>query len=392
MLFQSIHLNDKIFDVRIEGSCIAQIAAAGSLSEKLGEAVRQGGMLTPHFAEPHVHLDATQLGSRTPNLSGTLQEGIANWAAVRDTLTTDDIQQRARKTIGWYRNWGCTRIRTHVDTGNLRAVEALIDLRDQLKDEVEIQVVAFPQEGLLKAPGQVEQWRIAVNLGCDAVGAIPHFEHDLETGWKTVQMAFDLAEELGLDLDFHCDETDDPSIRNLEEVCRQAKARGNGLRVIAGHCTALHSYPDDVAAQVIADVVEAGVQVVTNPLDNIVLQGRNDGYPKRRGITRVDELWAAGATVGIGHDSVVDPWYRLGTANLVDAAHMLIHAGHLTSDSDMRRVFRTLYKENHRCFGGVTPLKEGGSADVLYWPVDDPIEVIRVRPRPEVFQRGVRLD
>ncbi|MGB0637851.1 MAG: amidohydrolase family protein, partial [Myxococcota bacterium] len=374
------------------GSCIAQIAMAGSLVGKPGEMVREGGMMTPHLAEPHVHLDATQLGSRTPNLSGTLHEGIANWAAVRDTLTAEDIQQRAKKTIGWYRSWGCTRIRTHVDTGNLGAVEALIDLREQLKAEVEIQVVAFPQEGLLKGPGQTEQWRAAVKLGCDAVGAIPHFENDLDTGWQTVQMAFDLAEEFDRDLDFHCDETDDPNIRNLEEVCRQAKARGNGVRVIAGHCTALHSYPDDVAARVISDVVEAQIQVVTNPLDNIVLQGRNDGYPKRRGITRVDELWAAGATVGIGHDSVVDPWYRLGTANLVDAAHMLVHAGHLTSDAHMRQVFRTLHDDNHRCFGGVKPLQEGAQADVLFWPVEDPIEVIRVRPRPEVFIKGVQVD
>ena len=245
--------------------------------------------------------------------------------------------------------------------------------------------MAFPQEGILRQPGQRENWEQAVAMGCDAVGAIPHFERTTEEGWESVRMAYDLAEKHDVLLDFHCDETDDPGSRNLEVVCAEAMKRGFQRRVVAGHCTAMHSYPNPYAAKIIQLVVEAGVQVVANPLDNVVLQGRYDSYPKRRGITRVDELWAAGACVGIGHDSVMDPWYRLGTANLVDAAYMLLHVGHLTSEAEMARVFSTLYTDNHQPFGGIPTLKIGDAANVVWWPQDNPIDVLRIRPTPSVY-------
>jgi cytosine deaminase len=271
----------------------------------------------------------------------------------------------------------------------MTAVEALLELRESLRGQMELEVVAFPQEGILRAKGRRERWEEAIALGCDAVGAIPHFERTTEEGWQSVRLAFELAEKHGRRLDFHCDETDDPGSRNLEVVCAEAIDRGFGGRVVAGHCTALHSYPNPYAAKVVELVALAGVQVVANPLDNIVLQGRYDTYPRRRGITRVEELWAAGASVGIGHDSVMDPWYRLGTANLVDAAHMLVHAGHLTGEAEMDRVFATLFTENHRPFGDSPGIRVGAPASVVWWPVNDAIDALRLRPLPRVWHRGV---
>jgi len=357
----------------------------------------EGGMICPHFAEPHVHLDATQLGARMPNRSGTLFEGIDNWASLREQLTVADVRERALKTLGWYVRHGVTRVRTHVDTAGRPAAEALLALREELKHpdllgaSVHLQVVAFPQQGILTSPQRKADWEAVVAMGCDAVGCIPHYEASHADGDATVRLCFDLAEHHGVRVDLHCDETDDPSWRALLTVCQETARRGYGGRVVAGHCTAMHSWPDAVAEDAIQAVVNAQVQVVTNPLDNIVLQGRGDRYPKRRGLTRVDELWAAGATVGIGHDSVVDPWYRLGTANLLDPAYMLIHAGHLTGEADMMRVFRTLHHENHLPFGSPPRLEKGAPANLLWFAEANPIEAVRLRRTPRVFQNGIEI-
>jgi len=376
------------FDVAVDAAGLRVLPAGSAPGD--APTLHSGGRVTPPLAEPHCHLDATQLGARTPNMSGTLREGIANWAAVRPTLTAEDVQARARETIDWYVSWGCLRIRTHVDTGSRVAVQALLDLRDAL-DDVELQVVAFPQEGILRAPGRREDWEWAVERGCDAVGAIPHFERTTEEGWESVRLAFALAEQHGRFVDLHCDETDDPGSRNLEVACAETMDRGFEGRVVAGHCTALHSYPNPHAAKVIELVQAAKVQVVCNPLDNVVLQGRYDSYPRRRGLTRVDELLEAGALVGIGHDSVVDPWYRLGVANLVDAASMLVHVGQLTSDQAMETVLSMLWGTNHVPFGGAPVLADGAEASLLWWPDGAAAEILRTRPRPAVYRRGRRV-
>lgn len=388
MLFTDVLLGGRRVDLRIAGAPPGRVTAiepAGTVIPELGEPTGHGGMLTPPTAEPHVHLDAVLLGARVPNRSGTLREGIANWAAIRPTLTRRDVLDRARTVVGWYREHGTLRIRTHVDTGCSVAVEALLELRAELAGSIEIQVVAFPQEGILRAPGRREAWEEAVAMGCDAVGAIPHFERTTEEGWQSVRMAFDLAEKHGKLLDFHCDETDDPGSRNLEVVCAQTMDRGYGGRVVAGHCTAMHSYPNPYAAKVCELVAASGVQVVANPLDNVILQGRYDSYPRRRGITRVDALWEAGARVGIGHDSVMDPWYRLGTANLLDAASMLVHVAQLTGEEQMRRVFHTLSRENHLPFGAAPRIAVGEPATMLWYAAEDEIEALRTREKPRVL-------
>jgi len=390
VLFQDVALGDRRCDLRVSGGRIAARAwreEAAPLVPEAGDEVVRGGRITPPFAEPHVHLDATLLGERAPNRSGTLREGIANWARLREGLTADDVRERARRTVAMYAAHGTLRLRTHVDTGSLLAVETLLALSEELAGEgIELQVVAFPQEGILRAPGHRERWEEAVRLGCHAVGAIPHFERTTEEGWQSVRMAFEVAERHDRLVDLHCDETDDPGSRNLEVVCAEALDRGFAGKVVAGHCTALHSYPNPYAAKVIELVAVSGVQVVTNPLDNAVLQGRYDSYPKRRGVTRVDELWAAGVPVGIGHDSVQDPWYRLGTANLLDAAYVLVHLAHLTGEAQLRRAFTTLHHENHLPFGGPPALAPGEPARLLWWAEEDPIAILRERPRPRVFR------
>lgn len=391
MRIRDTWMNGKRVDVTVRSGCFASIAPhepngpPGDLN---------GGMVCPHFAEPHVHLDATQLGARVPNRSGTLFEGIENWAQARSVLTAEDVRERALKTVKWYARHGTTRIRTHVDTACRPAAEALLALRDDLRDPeligmpIELQVVAFPQEGILTDPQREADWRTVVEMGCDAVGCIPHYECDHDAGNRTVSMCFELAERHGLRVDLHCDETDNPNWRALLTVCDETERRGFQGRVVAGHCTAMHSWPDELAEHGCERVSEVGVQVVTNPLDNIVLQGRSDRYPKRRGLTRVDELWAAGAVVGIGHDSVVDPWYRLGTANMLDPAYMLVHAGHLTGDSQMRRVFETLHRENHLPFGTAPTIEPGATASFLWFAAPDPIEALRTRKAPRVFVGG----
>ena len=391
MLFQRVAIDGRsddgaLFDVRVDGGAISVIGSSGSVPNRPGEATVDGGLLTPPIAEPHVHLDAALLGARTPNRSGTLREGIANWSTLRSALTTDDVVDRATRTAEMYASQGALRIRTHVDTGSLLAVEAMVSVREQLAHlGVELQIVAFPQEGILRAPGREQAWADAVRLGCDAVGAIPHFERTTEEGWESLKFTFQMAETHHIAVDVHCDETDDPSSRHLEVMAALTADRGwGGGRVVAGHCTAMHSYPNPHAAKVVELVAEAGIVVVTNPLDNVVLQGRYDGYPRRRGLTRVDELWEGGALVGIGHDSVQDPWYRLGTANMLDPAYMLIHLGHLTGESEIRKVLRTLWTTNHLPFGEAPTVCEGAN-QVLWWPEADLIELIRTRPSPTVF-------
>lgn len=393
MLFRETRVNGETMDVRVRGDRIEAVGAPGTLPAEPGEPVRLNGALYPPSAEPHVHLDAALLGGRAPNRSGTLREGIANWAELRPGLSFADVQARARTVLGWYLAHGTLRVRTHVDTGSTTAVEALLALREEVRGWMELQVVAFPQEGILRSPGRREAWEDAVRMGCDAVGCIPHFERTTEEGWHSVRLAFDLAERFDRRLDFHCDETDDPGSRNLEVVCAQALDRGWASRpgaVVAGHCTSLHSQPEPYAAKVCELVAASGVLVVANPLDNVVLQGRYDSYPRRRGMTRVDQLWAAGAAVGFGHDSVIDPWYPLGTANLLDAAYMAVHLGHLTGTAQMERAVATLHRENHLPFGEPPRVEVGARAALVWYPGGE-VEALRTRRAGEVYVRGERL-
>ena len=310
----------RLRQVRVDGRIENFDVSSGrfDFSDGFAEGDLVGGMVTPLLAEPHVHLDAVLLGARAPNRSGTLREGIRNWAMLREQLTEEDVRARALEVVGWYVRQGTLKIRTHVDTGCPVAVRALLQLRAELAQDQslgcpELQVVAFPQEGILTDLKKRKAWEEAVHLGCDAVGAIPHFERSTEEGWASVRLAFALAEKHGLRVDLHCDETDDPGSRNLEVAAVDALDRGMGDRTVAGHCTALHSYPNPYAAKVIEWVARSGILVVCNPLDNSVLQGRYDNYPRRRGLTR------GGPALGGGREG--GHRARLGGGPLVPAGH-----------------------------------------------------------------------
>jgi len=376
-------------DLYVESGLIA--AVGRDLPPKGEVLMAEGGLVSPPFADPHIHLDAALLGAETPNVSGTLFEGIRNWSTARDSLTVEDLHARAKKAIGWCLLHGTTRIRTHVDTGSKLGVEAMLSLREEVSDYCDLQVVAFPQEGIYKKEGQADELEWAVARGVDAVGAIPHFEDSRELGDKSVRLVFDLAERYGTQIDLHCDESDDPSCRHLITLCRERIRRDFAPHVIAGHCTAMHSYPDDVAEEAISLTVKSGVQVVANPLDNVVLQGRGDGYPRRRGITRVPELIEAGALVGIGHDSIMDPWYPLGVGNLLNAASMLAHVSQMTTPAWFARIVEVLVGDNHAAWGGAPSLKVGTSAEFIIHNHSDYETILRLSDPPRWVIKGGRI-
>ena len=381
------NLNGRFVDIQVEAGRIIEIS--NGLKHRGRVLNAGGGMVTHAYADPHLHLDAVLLGAERPNISGTLHEGIANWSEAREALTRGSVKARALRAIEWCVAQGTTRIRTHVDTGSRVGVEALLELRDEVDDICELQVVAFPQEGVFRQPGQLDELAWAVRAGVDAVGAIPHFEATREDGQRSILEAFGLAEEHGLQVDLHCDESDDPESRFILDVCDYIIKTGFEHHVVAGHCTAMHSYPDDVAERAIELIELAQVQVVANPLDNIVLQGRGEGYPKRRGVTRIPELIEAGAPVGVGHDSIMDPWYPLGRGNMIDAASMLIHVAQMTSVAEVERVFEMLVRDNHAPFGGVEEIAVGSSADLLVHATASPHEAMRTRQAPlYVIRRG----
>jgi cytosine deaminase len=223
----------------------------------------------------------------------------------------------------------------------------------------------------------------------DCVGAIPHHESNAQAGDDSVMLAFDLAEKHGLQVDLHCDESDDPNSQFLLTVCGETIRRSFGAHVVAGHCTAMHSYTQKDADLAIAAVVESGVQVLANPLDNVVLQGRGDTYPKRRGITRIPELIAAGACVGLGHDSIMDPWYPLGSGRILEAASMLVHVAQMTRPAQIDQVFSLLVGANHLGFGGAPQIAVGHEAEFLVHAVPTPADAIRLQCPPRfVIRKG----
>lgn len=290
-------------------------------------------MVAPPFVDPHIHLDTVlTVGQPRHNESGTLIEGILTWAERKQTLSVEDVKRRAREAIRWEVAQGTGVIRSHVDVcdPDLTALRALLELREEVRSLVELELIAFPQDGILSFPDGKELMREAVELGCDVVGGIPHYEWTREDGVAEVNFVFDLAEEFGRPLDLHCDETDDDQSRFLETVLARTMRGGLQGRVCASHTTAMGSYNDAYMFKMLQIMKRAGVTIVANPLTNIVLQGRFDSYPKRRGMARVKELDAAGVNVACGHDCIMDPWYPIGTGSMLDAVHMLVHVGQMT--------------------------------------------------------------
>ncbi len=355
----------------------------------------KGALVTPPLVEPHIHLDAVlTVGQPRPNLTGSLFEGIAIWADRVKSLTVEDVKRRAEKVLRWQLANGVQHVRTHVDVCDpeLRALRALVELRQEIGDQMDLQLVAFPQQGIFSFEGGSELMRRAVGLGADVVGGIPHYELTRELGIKSVEFTFALAAEHGLRVDIHCDETDDDHSRFVEVMAAETIRLGMAGRVTASHTTAMHSYNNAYAYRLIRNLARAGMHVVTNPLDNSVLQGRFDSYPIRRGHTRVKELMEAGINVCIGHDSVMDPWYPLGYGDPVQAAFVLAHYGQMSGAEELPRLIDMITCNPARALGLEDyGLREGGSANLVVFDAASETDAIRLVPRRRLVLRRGRI-
>ena len=291
-----------------------------------------GSLVPPPFIEPHIHLDTTlTAGEPEWNLSGTLFEGIQRWSERKAFLTHEDVKTRSKTALKWQMAQGIQHVRTHVDVTDpsLTAVKAMLEVKEEMAPYIDIQLVAFPQEGIHSYPNGAELLEESLKMGVDVVGGIPHFEFTREYGVESMKIAFDLAEKYDRLIDIHCDEIDDEQSRFVEVVAKEAYERGLGSRTTASHTTAMGSYNDAYTYKLFRLLKMADLNFVSNPLVNIHLQGRFDTYPKRRGLTRVKELQEAGLNVCFGHDDIFDPWYPLGTGNMLQVSHMGIHASQL---------------------------------------------------------------
>src|SRR5437899_10636152 len=340
-----------------------------------------GALVTPALVEPHIHLDAVlTVGEPRHNQTGSLFEGIAIWAERVKTLSVHDVQRRVRTVLRWQLANGVQFVRSHVDVCDpeLRAVRALLELREEIGDQMTLQLVAFPQQGIMSFDGGEDLMRKAVDMGVDVVGAIPHFELTREYGERSVKFAMSLAADKGLRVDIHCDETDDDHSRFVEVMAAETIRLGMGGRVTASHTTAMHSYNAAYAYRLINNLKRARMHMVTNPLDNSVLQGRFDGYPIRRGHTRVKELLAAGVNVCVGHDSVMDPWYPLGYGDPLQAAFVLAHYGQMSGAEELTRLFDMITVAPARALGVQDyGLEEGAPASLVVYDAPGELDAIR---------------
>ncbi|HEX6350568.1 MAG TPA: cytosine deaminase [Candidatus Dormibacteraeota bacterium] len=353
----------------------------------------QGALVTPPLVEPHIHLDAVlTVGEPRHNQTGSLFEGIAIWAERVKDLTAEDVQRRVRQVLRWQLANGVQHVRSHVDVCDpqLTALRALVDLRDEVRGQMEIQLVAFPQQGIYSFDNGEELMRKAVQAGADVVGGIPHFEITREYGERSVKFAMALAAEHGLRVDIHCDETDDDHSRFSEVMAAETIRLGLEGRVTASHTTAMHSYNAAYAYRLINNLRRARMHMVTNPLDNSVLQGRFDAYPIRRGHTRVKELLAAGVNVCVGHDSVMDPWYPLGYGDPLQAAFVLAHYGQMSGHGELLSLVDMITGNPARALGledyGLEP---GRPASLVAFAAPTEMDAIRlVAPRRLVLREG----
>lgn len=353
----------------------------------------QGQLLTAPFVDAHFHMDATlSYGLPRVNQSGTLLEGIALWGELKPQLTQDALIERALAYCDWAVAKGLLAIRTHVDVCDPRllAVEALLQVKRQVAPYIDMQLVAFPQDGVLRAPGALDNLKRAIDMGVDVVGGIPHFERTMQHGADSVRLLCELAAERGLLVDMHCDESDDPLSRHVETLAAETHRLGLHGRVTGSHLTSMHSMDNYYVSKLIPLMAEAKLHVVSNPLINITLQGRHDTYPKRRGMTRVPELLAAGINVAFGHDCVMDPWYSLGSGDMLEVANMGLHVAQMTSQAAMRQCFNAVTTAPARAMQLADyGLEVGKSADFVLLQARDPIEAIRLRAtRLAVYRRG----
>ena len=407
-----------MFDIVVKGGTLpdgriadigirdGRIAAVERLDDgvEAGEVIDAAGdLVSPPFVDPHFHMDATlSYGLPRINASGTLLEGIALWGELKQVMTVDEVKERALAYCDWAASLGLLAIRSHVDTcdDRLLGVEALLDVREAVKGYIDLQLVAFPQDGLYRDPTAYANTVRALDMGVDVVGGIPHFERTMADGAASVTALCEIAAERGLLVDMHCDETDDPMSRHIEMLAYETQRLGLQGRVAGSHLTSMHSMDNYYVSKLLPLMAEAQVAAIPNPLINIMLQGRHDTFPKRRGLTRVKEMQALGITVGWGQDCVRDPWYSLGTGDMLDVAFMGLHVAQMSAPEEMARCFDMVTTESAKImhldgYG----LEVGCAASLVVLDAGDKIEAVRLRPdrlcviaKGKVISRQARND
>ncbi|MEJ2730845.1 MAG: amidohydrolase family protein [Deltaproteobacteria bacterium] len=394
LIIRNVNLPDgrEGMDIAVENGRVVEVGP--KIDARAGREIdATGRMATPPFVDSHFHMDSTlSYGQPRVNKSGTLLEGIELWGELKPHLTAENIKARAIQLCHWAIARGTLAIRSHVDVSddNLLAVGALLEVREEIKRYIDLQLVAFPQDGYFRYPANAANLERALDRGIDVVGGIPHFERTMEQGAASVKALCEIAAERGLRVDMHCDESDDPLSRHIETLTFHTQRLGLEGRVTGSHLTSMHSMDNYYVSKLIPLMAEARIHVVANPLINITLQGRHDTYPKRRGMTRVKELMEAGINVAFGHDAMMDPWYSFGSYDMIEVAHMGLHVAQMTGADQMRHIFEAITTNGAKALGlegyGLEP---GCHADIVILQARDPQEALRLKPvRLYVIRRG----
>ena len=394
LIIRNANLPDgrKGIDIAVKDGKIAAVEAkiTAEMKEEIDATNR---LVSPPFVDPHFHMDATlSLGLPRMNVSGTLLEGIALWGELRPIVTKEELVDRALRYCDLAVTQGLLFIRSHVDTSDPKLVtaEALLEVKERVKPYIDLQLVAFPQDGYYRAGDGVTSLERALDMGVDIVGGIPHFERTMEEGRASVEALCRIAADRGLPVDMHCDETDDPMSRHIETLAAETVRFGLQGRVAGSHLTSMHSMDNYYVSKLIPLMAEAKINVIPNPLINIMLQGRHDTYPKRRGMTRVRELMDAGLNVSFGHDCVMDPWYSMGSGDMLEVGHMAIHVAQMAGVDDKKKIFDALTVNSAKTLGlEGYGLEKGCNADLVVLQAVDTLEALRLKPnRLAVVKRG----
>jgi cytosine deaminase len=386
-------LDGRLLDIAVQGTRFTRIGPSLDL-DAASVIEAEGRLVTAPLVDCHLHLDASLTAGRPRfNESGTLIEGIEVWAELKPTLTEQDVFDRASEIVRWSAAQGTLWIRAHADVSgeNDSMVRGLLRVRDELAALCTIQVTAFPQDGLYAHEGDEQRLEQAIRLGVDCVGGIPHYEPTAELGLREVHRVFELAKSHNRRIDIHCDETDDPSSRYLEVMADNTVKSGLTGRVTASHCTAMGSYEPYYSSKLRGFLRRSGINIVVNPYANSLIQGRLDPYPKRRGFAQVKELLADGVNVSLGNDVIIDPWYPMGKADLIDAAHLALHFTYMSGREEITEMLRVATERGARTLGVEDEygIEEGKPADCVIFDAPTPIDIISLRAtRRYVLRRG----
>jgi cytosine deaminase len=396
LIIRNANLPDgrKGIDIAVKDGKITAVEASIAAQAK-DEIDATDRLVSPPFVDPHFHMDATlSLGLPRMNVSGTLLEGIALWGELRPIVTKEELIERALRYCDLAVTQGLLFIRSHVDTSDPKLVtaEALLQVKEKVKPYIDLQLVAFPQDGYYRAKDGMASVTRALDMGVDIVGGIPHFERTMDEGKASLEALCRIAADRGLPVDIHCDETDDPMSRHIETLAAETIRFGLQGRVAGSHLTSMHSMDNYYVSKLIPLMAEAKINVIPNPLINIMLQGRHDTYPKRRGMTRVRELMDAGLNVSFGHDCVMDPWYSMGSGDMLEVGHMAIHVAQMAGIEDKKKIFDALTVNSAKTLGlEGYGLAKGCNADLIILQAVDTLEALRLKPNRLAVIKGGKV-